>query len=53
MKICFYALREFDELDFCHEMKAKYNIDFTYSTEYPDPKNIILAVMLVLVSWGP
>lgn len=43
MKICFYALREFDELDFCNEMKAKYNIDFIYSTEYPNKENINLA----------
>ena len=43
MKIFFYALREFDELDFCHEMKAKYNIDFAYSTEYPNKENIKLA----------
>ena len=43
MKICFYALREYDELLFCHEMKKKYNIDFIYSTEYPNEKNISLA----------
>ncbi|MBQ6774935.1 MAG: hypothetical protein IJP53_00570 [Synergistaceae bacterium] len=42
-KICFYALREFDELEFCHEMKAKYGIDFVYSTEYPNESNIALA----------
>ena len=43
MKICFYALREFDELFFCNEMKKKYGVDFVYSTEYPNEKNISLA----------
>ena len=43
MKICFYALREFDELDFCHEMSQKYGIDFIYTTQYPDENNISLA----------
>lgn len=43
MKICFYALREFDELDFCYQMQKKYNIDFIYTTEYPNDKNIKLA----------
>ena len=43
MKICFYALREFDELCFCEEFKEKYGIDFAYTTEYPSEKNIPLA----------
>lgn len=43
MKICFYALREFDELYFANEMKEKYKIDFVYSTDYPNEKNISLA----------
>lgn len=43
MKICFYALREYDELTFCHQMKAKYGIDFIYTTDYPNDKNISLA----------
>ena len=43
MKICFYALREYDELHFCNAMKKKYGIDFTYSTEYPNDRNISLA----------
>ena len=42
MKICFYALRP-DELFFCHDMKAKYGIDFVYTPEYPNDKNISLA----------
>ena len=43
MKICFYALREYDELTFCHQMKDKYGIDFVYTTDYPNDKNIVLA----------
>ena len=43
MKICFYALREYDELHFCREMKEKYGIDFTYTTDYPNDRNISLA----------
>ncbi len=43
MKICFYALREYDELHFCREMQKKYGVDFTYSTEYPNDRNISLA----------
>ena len=43
MKICFYALREFDELVFCEKFREKYGIDFTYTTEYPNTKNISLS----------
>ena len=43
MKICFYALREYDELVFCEKFKEKYGIDFVYSTEYPNSKNISLS----------
>ncbi len=43
MKICFYALREYDELTFCEQMKDKYGVDFVYSTDYPNSQNISLA----------
>ena len=43
MKICFYALREYDELHFCREMKDKYGIDFVYTTDYPNDSNIALS----------
>ena len=42
MRICFYALRS-DELLFCHDMKAKYGIDFVYTAEYPNDGNMSLA----------
>lgn len=44
MKICFYALREFDELFFCNKFKEQYKIDFVNTAEYPViNKNIELA----------
>ena len=43
MKICFYALREFDELEFCKKYSEEYNIDFIYTTEYPNKDNVMLA----------
>ena len=43
MKICFYALREFDELEFCKKYSEEYNIDFVYTTEYPNEENAALA----------
>ncbi|MBR0278613.1 MAG: D-lactate dehydrogenase VanH-A [Synergistaceae bacterium] len=42
MKVCFYALRD-DELQFCPEMKEKYGVDYTYTSEYPNAENISLA----------
>ena len=44
MKICFYALREFDELFFCNKFKEQYKIDFVNTPDYPViNKNIELA----------
>ena len=43
MKICFYALRVYDELEFCEEMKSKYGVDYIYSVNYPSPENYSLA----------
>ena len=43
MKIFFYALREFDELDFCKEYAKSTGIDFDYTTEYPSADNYDLA----------
>lgn len=43
MKICFYALREFDELQFCNQFKKEYGIDFVYTSDYPTDDNIELA----------
>ncbi|MBR0150690.1 MAG: D-lactate dehydrogenase VanH-A [Synergistaceae bacterium] len=43
MKICFYALREYDELQFCEQMRDKYGIDFVWTADYPNDGNISLA----------
>ena len=43
MKICFYALREYDELHYCRQMKDKYGIDFVYTAEYPNAENYALS----------
>lgn len=53
MKICFYALREYDELHFCRQMREKYGIDFVYSTEYPNAENYPLATGCDGVSCTP
>lgn len=43
MKICFYSLREFDELQFCKQFKKEFGIDFVYTKEYPSLENVELA----------
>ena len=53
MKICFYALREFDELKYCEKYKKQYGIDFVYTTEYPSLTNISMAAGCDAVSMTP
>lgn len=53
MKIFFYALREFDELDYCREFSQKYGIEFGYCTEYPNMENAALAAGYDAVSATP
>lgn len=43
MKIAFFALRAFDELPLCNEYCRKYNIDFVWTSKYPDSDNLSLA----------
>lgn len=43
MKIFFYALREYDELEFCKKYKREMNVDFGYTSEYPASNNYNLA----------
>ena len=43
MKICFYALRPFDELAYCKQFSEQYGIDFTWTADYPTPENVSLA----------
>lgn len=53
MKIFFYALREFDELDYCKKFSKTFGIEFDYSVEYPSYKNIELARNCDAVSMTP
>lgn len=53
MKICFYALREHDELAFCKQNKEAFGIDFIYTTEYPSLENAELAESCEAVSMTP
>lgn len=43
MKICFYSLREFDELEFCKQFEKEYGVEFVYTSDYPNEENIELA----------
>lgn len=37
MKIMFYALRPFDEQQYCESYKARYGIDYTGTPDVPAP----------------
>lgn len=43
MKIFFYTLREFDELEYLQKFAEKYGVEYGYTTEYPSPDNYGLA----------
>lgn len=43
MKIMFYTLRPFDELDYAKQFSQEYGIDFAWTSDYPRPENIQLA----------
>ena len=43
MKIAFFSLRPFDEINYCNEFSKKYNIDFVYTKEYPCLENLDIA----------
>ena len=53
MKICFYALRPFDELGYCEEFSKKYGIDYVWTTDPPRPDNLALAMGCDAVSTNP
>lgn len=53
MKICFYALRDFDELPMVEQCSKKYGIDFVWTSEYPNENNISLADGCDGVSFTP
>lgn len=43
MKIAFFSLRKFDELELCEKYGKQYNIDFTWTNEYPCESNLNIA----------
>ncbi len=53
MKIAFYSLRKFDELDLCHKFSKKYGIDFVWTSEYPNGDNLCLAENCDAVCFTP
>ena len=53
LKICFYALREYDELELCNQFKEELGIDFVYTGYYPSLDNVELARGCDAVSMTP
>lgn len=53
MKILFYALRPFDELQYCEPNREKYGIDYKWTAEVPIPDNLHLAEGCDAVSTNP
>lgn len=53
MKICFYALRPFDELQMAEKLSEKTGIEFVYTSEYPNDDNLILAKGCEILSCTP
>lgn len=53
MKIFFYFLREFDELDYAKEFSSRLGVEFGYTTVYPDRENYRLAEGYEAVSVTP
>jgi len=53
MKIAFYSLREFDELEMCEEFSEKYGIDFVWTGEEPNAENLKMAKDCIAISITP
>lgn len=53
MKIFFYALREFDELEYCKKYQKEFQVEFDYTKEYPSLFNVKLAEGADAVSMTP
>ena len=53
MKIFFYALRPFDELQYCEPNSRKYGIEYAWTSEVPNPGNLKLAAGCDAVSTNP
>ena len=53
MKIFFYALRPFDELEYCARFAKQYGADYAWTAEAPNPGNLRLAAGCDAVSTNP
>lgn len=53
MKICFYAMREYDEVIYAKKFAKEMGIDFVYTDEYPNEKNMELAIGSDAISSTP
>lgn len=53
MKIFFYSLRPFDELEYCRKFSEEYGIDFAWAEDYPSKENAALAAGCDAVSATP
>lgn len=53
MKIAFFALRDFDELEMCEEYSQKYGIDFVWTKDAISMDNIALAKDCIAISVTP
>lgn len=53
MRICFYSMREFDELPMAQELSRETGIEFVHTTEYPNDSNIELARGCDAISFTP
>lgn len=53
MKIYFYALREFDELEYCDQCKNEFGIEYGHTTAYPTLENVALAKGYDAISMTP
>ncbi len=53
MKIFFYTLRPYDELDYCEQLRQKTGIDYAWTVDAPNPGNLRLAQGCDAVSTNP
>lgn len=53
MKIAFYSLRKYDELELCEKFSKQYGVDFVWTSEYPNENNLSLAKDCQAVSITP
>jgi len=53
LKILFYTLRPFDEIEYCEKYKKQYGIKYVWSVDAPNPDNLHLAQGCDAISTNP